>query len=163
MFYLIRGNLWANRVQSAAEGQPVTWGSGLNCCELEGKRCGSDVWRTGQLCVLRFHMQTADASTFCPLQSTLGYCALTMATVHTLLFGWNRAFDLDAYHFYLPPTFAPVLILPLVVLLSRLALLLPCLSARLRQIRRGWEKTRHIRFTLPEDGCHNGLEDVSHV
>lgn len=86
-----------------------------------------------------------------------------MATVHTLLFGWNRAFDPDTYHFYLPPTFVLVLILPLAVLLSRLALLLPCLSGQLRRIRRGWEKTRHIRFTLPEDGCHNGLEDVSHV
>lgn len=102
-------------------------------------------------------------SFFLPLQSTLGYCALTMATVHTLLFGWNRAFDPAQYHFYLPPTFTLVLILPLVVLLGRLVLLLPCLSGQLRKIRRGWEKTRHIRFTLPEDGRHNGLEDVSHV
>lgn len=107
-------------------------------------------------------MQTPDVL-LSPPQSTLGYCALAMATVHTLIFGWNRAFDPDRYHFYLPPTYALVLILPLVVLLGRLLLLLPCLSSQLRKIRRGWEKTRHIRFTLPEDGFSNGLEDVSHV
>lgn len=97
------------------------------------------------------------------VQSTLGYCALSMATLHTLLFGWDRAFDPAQYRFCLPPTFALVLILPLTVLLGRLALFVPCVAGRLRQIRRGWEKSRHIRFTLPDDGCRNGLEDVSHV
>lgn len=148
------------RVQSAAEGQRVTRGSALCCCEFKGKQCGSDVWRTGRLSLVP---PTNLTSFFLPLQSTLGYCALAMATVHTLIFGWNRAFDPAQYHFFLPPTFVLVLILPLVVLLGRLVLLLPCLSSQLRKIRRGWEKTRHIRFTLPEDGCHNGLEDISHV
>ncbi|XP_037617644.1 metalloreductase STEAP3-like [Sebastes umbrosus] len=97
------------------------------------------------------------------IQSTLGYCALSMATLHTLLFGWDRAFDPARYHFYLPPTFMLVLILPLAVLLCRLALFVPCVARRLRQIRRGWEKSRHIRFTLPDDDCRNGLEDVSNV
>ncbi|XP_041822425.1 metalloreductase STEAP3-like isoform X1 [Chelmon rostratus] len=97
------------------------------------------------------------------IQSSLGYCALFMATVHTLLFGWNRAFDPAQYRFHLPPTFVLVLIPALAVLLGRLALFVPCVAGRLRQIRRGWEKSRHIRFTLPEDGCRNGLEDVSHV
>ncbi|KAM9836285.1 metalloreductase STEAP3-like [Aulostomus maculatus] len=97
------------------------------------------------------------------IQSTLGYCALSMATVHTLLFGWDRAFDPAQYHFNLPPTFVLVLILPIMVLLGRLALLVPCMARRLRQIRRGWEKSRHIRFTLPRDDYGNGLEDVSHV
>ncbi|KAM3585220.1 uncharacterized protein V6R79_010730 [Siganus canaliculatus] len=97
------------------------------------------------------------------IQSTLGYCALSMATLHTLLFGWNRAFDPDRYRFLMPPTFTLVLILPMVVLLGRLALLVPCMARRLGQIRRGWEKSRHIRFTLPEDGCRNGMEDVSQV
>lgn len=98
-----------------------------------------------------------------PLQSTLGYCALAMSSIHTLFYGWNRAFDKDRYPFYLPPTFVLVLILPLIVLLSRLALFIPCMARRLRMIRRGWEKTRHIRFTLPEDRCHKGLEEVSNV
>lgn len=86
-----------------------------------------------------------------------------MATLHTLLFGWDRAFQAERYRFYLPPTFVVVLILPMTVLLGRLALFLPCVALRLRQIRRGWEKSRNIRFTLPEDDCRNGLEDVSNV
>ncbi|XP_030609540.1 metalloreductase STEAP3 [Archocentrus centrarchus] len=97
------------------------------------------------------------------IQSTLGYCALFMGTLHTLIFGWNRAFLAAQYHFGLPPTFLLVLILPLTVLLSRLALFLPCMNHRLRQIRRGWEKSRHIRFTLSSEDCFNGLENVSNV
>lgn len=97
------------------------------------------------------------------IQSTLGYCGLFMATLHTLLFGWDRAFDPAQYRFNMPPTFMLVLILPVTALLGRLALFVPCVALRLAQIRRGWEKSRHIRFTLPDDGCHNGLEDVSHV
>lgn len=97
------------------------------------------------------------------IQSTLGYCALFMATLHTLLFGWDRAFDPAQYRFNMPPTFTLVLILPVAALLGRLALFVPCVALRLAQIRRGWEKSRHIRFTLPDDGCRNGLEEVSHV
>ncbi|XP_047432476.1 metalloreductase STEAP3-like isoform X2 [Mugil cephalus] len=97
------------------------------------------------------------------IQSTLGYCALLMATLHTLLFGWDRAFDPSQYRFLLPPTFLLVLILPLAVLLGRLALFLPCVAGRLKQIRRGWEKSRHIRFVLPDEDSHNGLDDVSNV
>ncbi|KAM8872673.1 metalloreductase STEAP3-like isoform 1-T2 [Synchiropus picturatus] len=98
------------------------------------------------------------------IQSSLGYCALTMATLHTLLFGWDRAFDPAHYHFYLPPTFMLVLILPISVLLGRLALLLPCMALKLKRIRRGWERSHHIRFTLPaDDDCINGLEDISQV
>ncbi|GAA6217911.1 metalloreductase STEAP3 [Lates japonicus] len=37
------------------------------------------------------------------IQSTLGYCALSMATLHTILFGWDRAFKSDRYPFYMPP------------------------------------------------------------
>ncbi|XP_061653668.1 metalloreductase STEAP3-like [Phyllopteryx taeniolatus] len=96
------------------------------------------------------------------VQSTLGYCGLYMATVHTLLFGWNSAFDPGQYRFFLPPTFIVVLILPVTVLLARIILLLPCIAHQLQQIRRGWEKSRHIRFVLPNDDSYNG-SDVSHV
>ncbi|XP_070711795.1 metalloreductase STEAP3-like [Pempheris klunzingeri] len=106
---------------------------------------------------------TVNFREFTFIQSTLGYCALSMATLHTVLFGWDRAFDPTRYRFHLPPTFLLVLILPLAVLLGRLALFVPCFARRLRQIRRGWEKSRHIRFTLPEDERCNGLEDVSNV
>ncbi|XP_023185412.1 metalloreductase STEAP3 [Xiphophorus maculatus] len=97
------------------------------------------------------------------IQSTLGYCALFMATAHTLLYGWNHAFVLAQYHFYMPPTFILVLVLPSVVLLGRLALCLPCVAGRLRKIRRGWERNRHIRFMLPAEDCRNEVEDVSNV
>uniref|UniRef100_A0A3Q3J620 Pyrroline-5-carboxylate reductase catalytic N-terminal domain-containing protein n=1 Tax=Monopterus albus TaxID=43700 RepID=A0A3Q3J620_MONAL len=97
------------------------------------------------------------------IQSTLGYCALSMATLHAVFYGWNRAFVPDHYRFYLPPTFLLVLILPLTVLLGRLALFVPCVAWQLRRIRRGWEKSKHIRFALPDDEYHNGLEDVSNV
>ncbi|XP_054479859.1 metalloreductase STEAP3 [Anoplopoma fimbria] len=97
------------------------------------------------------------------IQSTLGYCALFAATLHTLLFGWDRAFNPAQYRFLMPPTFTLVLALPIAVLLGRLALLAPCVAWRLGQIRRGWEKSRYIRFALPDDGCHNGLEVASNV
>uniref|UniRef100_A0A3Q2PUH1 STEAP3 metalloreductase n=2 Tax=Fundulus heteroclitus TaxID=8078 RepID=A0A3Q2PUH1_FUNHE len=97
------------------------------------------------------------------IQSTLGYCALFMATAHTLLYGWNRAFDLKQYRFNMPPTFVLVLVLPFAVLLGRLALCVPCVAGRLRKIRRGWERSRHVCFTLPAEDCRNGLENVSNV
>ncbi|KAM6893683.1 metalloreductase STEAP3-like [Xenentodon cancila] len=97
------------------------------------------------------------------IQSTLGYCALFMATVHTLLYGWDRAFDPAQYRLYLPPTFMLVLVPPVLVLLGRLTLFVPCVAGRLWQIRRGWERSRHIRFTLPAEDCPNGAEDISNV
>uniref|UniRef100_A0A1A7WUP7 STEAP family member 3, metalloreductase n=1 Tax=Iconisemion striatum TaxID=60296 RepID=A0A1A7WUP7_9TELE len=97
------------------------------------------------------------------IQSSLGYCALSMATAHTLIYGWNRAFDSTQYRFYMPPTFVLVLVLPFVVLLGRLALFVPCVAGRLRKIRRGWESCRQIRFTLPAEEYRNGMEDVSNV
>ncbi|KAL2088034.1 hypothetical protein ACEWY4_016862 [Coilia grayii] len=96
------------------------------------------------------------------IQSRLGYAALFMSTLHTLLFGWDRAFQPSSYHFYLPPTFVLVLALPCTVLLGRLLLALPCVSLRLARIRRGWEKQRCIRFQLPENE-RNGTEDISDV
>lgn len=86
-----------------------------------------------------------------------------MATLHALLFGWDRAFDPARYHFFLPPTFALALVLPVVALLGRLALLAPCVARRLGLIRRGWEKSRHVRFDRPDDVCCNVLENGSYV
>ncbi|XP_031414194.1 metalloreductase STEAP3 isoform X2 [Clupea harengus] len=96
------------------------------------------------------------------IQSRLGYTALLMSTLHTLLFGWDRAFQPSQYHFYLPPTFMLALTLPCAVLLCRLALALPCVARRLARIRRGWERQRCIRFQLPEEE-RNGVEDISNV
>ncbi|XP_023682395.1 metalloreductase STEAP3 isoform X1 [Paramormyrops kingsleyae] len=95
------------------------------------------------------------------IQSKLGCVALTVAILHTLMFGWGRAFDKTQYRFYLPPTFVLVLILPCVVLVARLSLALPYVSHRLERIRRGWEVGPWVHFQQQE--CHSSLEGVSTV
>ncbi|XP_026768527.3 metalloreductase STEAP3 [Pangasianodon hypophthalmus] len=76
------------------------------------------------------------------IQSGLGYAALTLSLMHTLVFGWNFAFSSQTYAFYMPPSYMLALVLPCAVLVCRCFLLLPCVSARLARIRRGWESTR---------------------
>ncbi|KAI4872356.1 hypothetical protein NFI96_016870 [Prochilodus magdalenae] len=76
------------------------------------------------------------------VQSGLGYVALTFSVTHTLVFGWDFAFSPKAYAFYLPPSYMLAVALPCAVLVCRCFLLLPCISARLARIRRGWESTR---------------------
>ncbi|XP_076827999.1 metalloreductase STEAP2-like [Brachyhypopomus gauderio] len=71
------------------------------------------------------------------IQSTLGYIALLIATLHVLLFGWKRAFEEDAYRFFLPPSFVVALVLPITVVMGKSVLLLPCVSRRLKRIRGG--------------------------
>lgn len=95
------------------------------------------------------------------VQSTLGFVALMLATLHTLTYGWTRAFEENHYKFYLPPTFTLTLLLPCVVILAKALFLLPCLSRRLTRIRRGWEKDRAVKFMLPAD--HTQGEKTSHV
>ncbi|MBN3307530.1 STEA3 Metalloreductase, partial [Amia calva] len=101
------------------------------------------------------------------IQSNLGYTALLIATLHTLTFGWKKAFNPAQYKFYLPPTYALALVVPCAVLLCRTYLLLPCVNARLTKIRRGWERGRLTRFQLPEEMGHcnvnSAQEDVSNV
>ncbi|KAF7709631.1 hypothetical protein HF521_016481 [Silurus meridionalis] len=75
-------------------------------------------------------------------QSGLGYTALTLCVMHTLVFGWNFAFSSKAYAFYMPPSYMLAVFLPCAVLVCRCFLLLPCISTRLARIRRGWESTR---------------------
>ncbi|XP_014881633.1 metalloreductase STEAP2-like [Poecilia latipinna] len=71
------------------------------------------------------------------IQTTLGYIALLIATIHGLLFGWRRALDEDAYRFYLPPSFVVSLALPVCVILGKVLMLLPCVGHKLHQIRKG--------------------------
>ncbi|XP_069504464.1 metalloreductase STEAP2 isoform X2 [Ambystoma mexicanum] len=80
-------------------------------------------------------------------QSTLGYVALLISAFHVLIYGWKRAFEEEYYRFYTPPNFVLALVLPTVVVLGKMLLLLPCLSWRLRRIRRGWEKSQFIEET----------------
>lgn len=83
-------------------------------------------------------------------QSTLGYIALLIATFHALLFGWKRAFEEEAYRFYLPPSFVVALVLPVTVIVGKGMLLLPCVAWRLKKIRRGCENSqRHADHENP--------------
>ncbi|KAF6116383.1 STEAP3 metalloreductase [Phyllostomus discolor] len=94
-------------------------------------------------------------------QSTLGFVALVLSTLHTLTYGWTRAFEESRYKFYLPPTFTLTLLVPCVVILAKILFFLPCLRHRLSKIRRGWEKDSAVKFTLPMD--HALTQKTSHV
>ncbi|ELV10282.1 Metalloreductase STEAP3 [Tupaia chinensis] len=94
-------------------------------------------------------------------QSTLGFVALVLSTLHTLTYGWTRAFEESRYKFYLPPTFTLTLLVPCVVILAKGLFLLPCFRRRLAKIRRGWEKDGTVKFMLPVD--HVLAEKTSHV
>ncbi|XP_072329198.1 metalloreductase STEAP3-like isoform X2 [Scyliorhinus torazame] len=80
------------------------------------------------------------------IQSRLGCAALVISTLHTLTFGWCKAFESAQYKFYLPPTFTIALIVPCTVLLAKVYLFLPFVSRKLTRIRRGWEANRHLMF-----------------
>ncbi|XP_008061223.1 metalloreductase STEAP3 [Carlito syrichta] len=95
------------------------------------------------------------------VQSTLGFVALVLSTLHTLTYGWTRAFEESRYKFYLPPTFTLTLLVPCVVILAKALFFLPCISRRLSRIRRGWERDGAVRFTQPTD--HALVEKTSHV
>ncbi|XP_067869330.1 metalloreductase STEAP2 isoform X2 [Heterodontus francisci] len=81
------------------------------------------------------------------IHSTLGYVALLISTFHVLIYGWKRAFEEQYYRFYTPPNFVLALILPFIVILGKLVLLLPCISRKLKIIRKGWEKSQFTNDT----------------
>ncbi|XP_076858996.1 metalloreductase STEAP3 isoform X2 [Brachyhypopomus gauderio] len=81
------------------------------------------------------------------VQSGLGYAAMTLSVMHTLVFGWDFAFSAQAYEFYMPPSYVLAVAVPCAVLVCRCFLLLPCVSARLSRIRRGWESVRKCPVT----------------
>ncbi|KAB0379519.1 hypothetical protein FD755_007303 [Muntiacus reevesi] len=95
------------------------------------------------------------------VQSTLGFVALVLSTLHTLTYGWTRAFEESRYKFFLPPTFTLTLLVPCVVILAKGLFLLPCVGRRLTKIRRGWEKDGSVRLTLPVDRAL--AQKTSHV
>ncbi|EPY75889.1 metalloreductase STEAP3 [Camelus ferus] len=111
------------------------------------------------------------------VQSTLGFVGLVLSTLHTLTYGWTRAFEESRYKFYLPPTFTLTLLVPCVVILAKTftltllvpcvvilakgLFLLPCFSRRLTKIRKGWEKDGAVNFTRPVD--HALAQKTSHV
>ncbi|XP_074857111.1 metalloreductase STEAP3 isoform X2 [Carettochelys insculpta] len=98
------------------------------------------------------------------IQSTLGFIALVISTIHTLTFGWTRAFDENQYKFYLPPSYTLTLLVPCTVILAKVFFHLPCIHQRLRRIRNGWEKGRYVKFTLPSaTGEYSSGESSSNV
>ncbi|XP_039610218.1 metalloreductase STEAP1-like [Polypterus senegalus] len=76
------------------------------------------------------------------LQSQMGYCALLLCTAHTLVFAWRKWVEPQHYVWYTPPSFILALLLPLLVLVCKFMLVLPCLNKQLQRIRRGWEARR---------------------
>ncbi|KAM4026219.1 metalloreductase STEAP3 isoform 2-T4 [Anomaloglossus baeobatrachus] len=94
------------------------------------------------------------------IQSRLGFGALVLCTLHTLTFGWKRAFEWSRYVFYLPPTFTLTLTLPLLIISCRVVFLLPCINQKLKKIRRGWEKDGRVPPTAPAPASAEGSSIV---
>ncbi|XP_075703992.1 metalloreductase STEAP3 [Rhinoderma darwinii] len=96
------------------------------------------------------------------IQCKLGFASLVVSTLHTLAFGWRRAFDGSRYKFYLPPAFTLTLVLPFIIILARIIFLLPGINAKLVKIRRGWEKDKCVTFTVPtpSGGAVEGSSNV---
>ncbi|KAK2510164.1 hypothetical protein MC885_006031, partial [Smutsia gigantea] len=89
-------------------------------------------------------------------QSTLGYVALLISTFHVLIYGWKRAFEEEYYRFYTPPNFVLALVLPSIVILGKIILLLPCISRKLKRIKKGWEKSQFL-----EEGIGGAVPHLS--
>ncbi|XP_063788906.1 metalloreductase STEAP3 isoform X2 [Pseudophryne corroboree] len=96
------------------------------------------------------------------IQSTLGFAAMVISTLHTLTFGWSRAFEGSRYKFYLPPTFTLTLVVPFIIIIARILFLLPCIHVKLQKIRRGWEKDKYANVTsrLPSEGSRESSSNV---
>ncbi|XP_018122783.2 metalloreductase STEAP1 [Xenopus laevis] len=76
------------------------------------------------------------------IQSKLGYTALLLSTLHALVFAWNKWVDVNQFIWNTPPTFMISVLLPIIVLLCKAILLLPCLDKRIQNIRSGCEPTK---------------------
>ncbi|KAM6276633.1 STEAP1 protein isoform 3-T3 [Spheniscus humboldti] len=81
------------------------------------------------------------------IQSKMGYLALLLCTVHALVFAWNKWVDVNQFIWYTPPSFMVAVFLPIVVLLCKCILLLPCFRRRIKKIRCGWEATTQTNQT----------------
>ncbi|XP_023423102.1 STEAP1 protein isoform X2 [Cavia porcellus] len=84
------------------------------------------------------------------IQSKLGIVSLLLGTMHALIFAWNKWIDAKQYVWYTPPTFMIAVFLPIIVLIWKAILFLPCLRKRILMIRRGWEdvtKTNKVEMS----------------
>ncbi|EPQ13896.1 Metalloreductase STEAP1 [Myotis brandtii] len=73
------------------------------------------------------------------IQSKLGIVALLLGTIHALIFAWNKWVDIKQFVWYTPPSFMIAVFLPIVVLVCKAILFLPCLRKKILKIRHGWE------------------------
>uniref|UniRef100_A0A8C9EMY2 STEA1 Metalloreductase n=1 Tax=Pavo cristatus TaxID=9049 RepID=A0A8C9EMY2_PAVCR len=80
-------------------------------------------------------------------QSKMGYVALLLCTVHALVFAWNKWVDVNQFIWYTPPSFMVAVFLPIVVLLCKCILFLPCFRRRIKKIRCGWEANTQTNQT----------------
>ncbi|XP_043824857.1 metalloreductase STEAP1 [Dromiciops gliroides] len=78
------------------------------------------------------------------IQSNLGIFCLFLGTIHAMIFAWDKWVDIKQFIWYTPPTFMIVVLLPVVVLMGKVILLLPCYRKRLQKIRHGWEDPKKI-------------------
>uniref|UniRef100_A0A672MEW9 STEAP3 metalloreductase n=1 Tax=Sinocyclocheilus grahami TaxID=75366 RepID=A0A672MEW9_SINGR len=92
------------------------------------------------------------------VQTGLGYIALTLSIMHTFFFGWDFAFHIEAYPFYMPPSYLVAVVLPWIVLVCRCFLLHPCIFTRLTRIRRGWESKHNCPVLHHHHVVTNGIE-----
>ena len=81
------------------------------------------------------------------LQSKLGIVSLLLGTIHALIFAWNKWVDIKQFVWYTPPNFMIAVFLPIVVLICKAILLLPCLRKKILKIRHGWEDVTNINKT----------------
>ncbi|XP_007938026.1 metalloreductase STEAP1 [Orycteropus afer afer] len=81
------------------------------------------------------------------IQSKLGMVSLLLGTIHALIFAWNKWIDIKQFVWYTPPTFMIAVVLPVVVLISKAILFLPCLRKKILKIRCGWEDVTKINKT----------------
>ncbi|XP_055445468.1 STEAP1 protein isoform X1 [Bubalus kerabau] len=81
------------------------------------------------------------------IQSKLGIVSLLLGTIHALIFAWNKWVDIKQFVWHTPPTFIIAVFLPIVVLICKVILLLPCLRKKILKIRHGWEDVTKINKT----------------
>ncbi|XP_063054693.1 metalloreductase STEAP4-like [Engraulis encrasicolus] len=74
------------------------------------------------------------------VQSKLGHVTLLLCTAHTFLYGWNKFLKAYSYKWWTPPGYMLCLVVPCIVLVSKVILMLPCIDRTLTRIRQGWER-----------------------
>ncbi|XP_078581530.1 metalloreductase STEAP3-like [Branchiostoma floridae x Branchiostoma japonicum] len=86
------------------------------------------------------------------VQGKLGWVVLLLATTHMVIYGVEIFVSPGLFVSYTIAGFQITLILPAILILLKVATLLPCVSSRVNRIRRGWERKVPGRAKTPNDG-----------